>query len=74
MLFPHGIFMIFAKDFCKLWMLKAMRIRDLAQYISNQNMKAIINLMVSYKQKQALDDENLKYSMVEDSNYISERI
>ena len=55
-------------------MLKTARIRDLVQYISNQNMKAIINLMVSYKQNKALKDDNLKYSMVEDSNYISERV
>ena len=55
-------------------MLKTARIRDLVQYISNQNMKAIINLMVSYKQNKALKDDNLKFSMVEDSNYISERV
>ena len=54
MLFPHGVFMIYDESLGSLWMFKTLRVRDLIQYINNQNIKYVINTMVNYKQQQAL--------------------
>ena len=70
MIIPHGIFMIYNKSFSAFWLIKTLRMRDLIKYLSNEYNKLFVNAMVSYKQQQALQDDNLKYCIDEDYNMI----
>ena len=74
MIFPHGIFMVYHKDLSSLWLLKVFRLMDLVSFISTKQNKFLINSLIGYKQQKALNDYELRYTMDQDYNYISEKI